>query len=299
VVRVAVVADRPVPPWTARQLILAFEDLGVNATYLRPSDIVSIFGRGDSRVVYSSTLNDIDLNAVLLRDIGFTSTIETLLRRINVFEHIEMLGIPVINPIRAFLKARDKYFSLLLLDKAGIPVPRTAVVENYSAALKVAEQWKDVVLKPLIGSMGFGAIRATSVDIVYITSRTLNQLDQPIYIQEYIDKPNRDIRVFVVGNDIIAAYYRVQPTAELWKTNIAQGAKAVPIERIDEDLADIALRATKILGLHYAGVDIAESKDGYVVLEVNASPNWRGLARATGINPATHIARYVLTLLKK
>ncbi len=298
-VKVAIVADRPTPPWSARQLILAFEQLGVTAVYLRPHELAAVFGDNEMRIVYASTLSDIDVDAFVLRDIGFNTTIETFLRRVDLFEQAELMGIPVVNPARALLRARDKYLSLLLLNRAGIPVPRTAVMEDVHAAIRITEQWHDVVMKPLIGSMGFGAIRASNVDIVYVASRTLNQLNQPIYIQEYIEKPGRDIRAFVVGEQLIAAYYRVQPDATRWKTNIAQGAKAMPMKHVDSEIEDLAIRATRVLGLHYAGVDIAESPKGYVVFEVNASPNWRGLAMATNTNPARYIAEYVLNLVRR
>ena len=298
-VKVAIVADRPIPPWSARQLILAFELLGATAVYLRPQDLAAVFSGNEMRIVYSSTLNDIDIDAFVLRDIGFNTTIETFLRRVDLFKQAELMNIPVVNPVESMLIARDKYLSLLLLSRAGIPIPPTAVMENVHAAIRIAELWRDVVMKPLIGSMGFGAIRAANVDIVYTTSRTLNQLNQPIYIQKYVEKPNRDIRAFVVGDRLVAAYYRVQQDATRWKTNIAQGARAIPIKSVDPELENLAVRAARTLGLHYAGIDIAETNNGYVVFEVNASPNWRGLSMVSNINPAKYIAEYVMSLIKR
>ncbi len=296
--RIAIVHDAPSPPWSVRQLIIAAESRGHTALYLRPSNIVSVFGFGETGVFYTSSLSKLAVDAVVLRDLGFTATLESLLRRINVFQHLEFLGIPVVNSVRSLLTARDKYLSLLILSLNGVPVPRTAVVEDANTAMRIASQWGSVVIKPLIGSMGLGAVKTDDPDIVYTIARTLQRFGQPIYIQQYIEKPHRDIRIFVVGDDIVASYYRVQTSSNTWKTNISQGAKPVPMKP-DEELCRIALRATKVLGLHYAGVDIAESSEGYVVLEVNASPNWRGLTMATGINPAYHIIDYVVKLVKK
>ncbi len=277
--------------------MLAFEQLGVETLYLRPEQLASLFGRRDSRIVYTSTLGDVDIDAVLLRDIGFPVTLEIFLRRYTLFKHFELLGKPVVNPVDGLVTARNKYLSLLLLDMNGIPVPRTAVVEDVSSAMRIAERFGTTVIKPIVGSMGFGAIKVDNIDIAYVVSRTLSQVGQPIYIQEFVEKPSRDIRVFVVGNQVIAAYYRVQESS--WKTNIAQGAKPVAMNRIDPELEELAIKATKVLSLHYAGVDVAETRDGYVVFEVNASPNWRGLMVATGVNPATHIARYVVQLVRR
>uniref|UniRef100_A0A7J3QE42 RimK family alpha-L-glutamate ligase n=1 Tax=Ignisphaera aggregans TaxID=334771 RepID=A0A7J3QE42_9CREN len=296
--KIAVVADKPVPPWSVRQIMLALEGFGATAMYLRPSNITSIIGGNNFYIAYTNTLKPFESDAIILRDLGATTTIEVFLRRVDIFRHIEETGIPVINPINSYIVARDKYLSLLLLSKAGIPTPKTAIVEDFYSATKLAEIWGKVVVKPLIGSMGFGIIKAEDPDIVYNIARTLSQLHQPIYIQEYIEKPGRDIRVLIIGDEIVAAYYRIQQNIENWKTNIAQGAHADIIEKIDKELETLSFKILKILNLHYAGIDIAETKNGYVVFEVNASPQWRGIQRASGINPAKKLARYVISLVK-
>ncbi|MEM0005583.1 MAG: RimK family alpha-L-glutamate ligase [Ignisphaera sp.] len=297
--KIAVVADKPIPPWSIRQIMLALEELGASPIYLRPSNITSIIGENIFNVVYSNTLKPFEADAVILRDLGVATTIEIFLRRIDIFRHIEEIGIPVVNPVNSYIVARDKYLSLLLLSKAGIPTPRTAVVEDFYSATKLAENWRKVVVKPLVGSMGFGIIKAENPDTVYNVARTLSQLHQPIYIQEFIEKPGRDIRVLIIGDEIVAAYYRIQQSVENWKTNIAQGARADIIEKLDRELESLSFKILKTLNLCYAGIDVAETKDGYVVFEVNASPQWRGIQRATGINPAKKLASYVISLTKR
>ncbi|MCS7111936.1 MAG: RimK family alpha-L-glutamate ligase [Ignisphaera sp.] len=297
--KIAVVADKSVPPWSIRQIMLAIEELGASSMYLRPSGITSIIGGNDSHLVYSNTLKPFEIDGVILRDLGVTTTIEIFLRRIDIFRHIEELGVPVVNSVNSYIVARDKYLSLLLLSKAGIPTPKTAVVEDFYSATKLAESWGKVVVKPLIGSMGFGIIKAEDPDTVYNIARTLSQLRQPIYIQEYIEKPGRDIRILVIGDEIVAAYYRVQQSVENWKTNIAQGARVDVIEKLNEELESLSFKILKTLNLYYAGIDVAETKNGYVVFEVNASPQWRGVQRAVGINPAKKLAKYVISLTKQ
>ncbi|MEM0067094.1 MAG: RimK family alpha-L-glutamate ligase [Ignisphaera sp.] len=296
--KVSVVADKPVPPWSVRQIMLAIEELGSEAVYIRPSDITSFIG-GTHEIVYTNSLKPVDFDAVILRDLGVATTVETYLRRVDLFKHVELTGIPVVNPVESYVTARDKYLSLCLLSRAGIPVPKTIVVEDHYTAVKVVETLSKAVIKPLIGSLGFGVIKVDSPDLAYTIGKTLAQIKQPIYVQEFIEKPNRDIRVLVVGNDIVAAYYRIQTDPQNWKTNIAQGAIAKPIENLDKELQEYSLKILDILKLHYAGIDFGETKDGYVVFEVNASPQWRGIQKVTGINPAKSIARYVLQLARK
>ena len=92
--------------------------------------------------------------------------------------------------------------------------------------------------------------------------------------------------------------YRVAPRNS-WKTNIAQGARPVPAT-VRKEIEEAAIRAVKVLGLVYAGIDIIEyGENQYAVIEVNASPLWRGLQTATGVNPARHIVEKVLELVKK
>ncbi|MEM1683508.1 MAG: RimK family alpha-L-glutamate ligase [Ignisphaera sp.] len=297
--KIAVVADRAIPPWSARQIILALESLGASAVYVRPSELVSVFGEGYDTVLHLATSKPIEFNGVILRDLGSTVTLENFLRRCNVFRHLELLGTPVINPVDSIVIARDKYYSLLLLNRAGLPVPKTLVTEDFMLPLKVAEQWGKTIIKPVIGSMGFGIVMTENPDVTYTIARTLAQLKQPIYLQKYVEKPGRDIRILVVGNEVIAAYYRVQSSKDEWKTNVAQGAKPIPISNLDEELYNIVFKVMKVLKLHYAGIDVAETERGYVIFEVNASPQWRGIQKATGINPAIHLAKYVLYLVKR
>lgn len=292
------VADKPIPPWSARQIILALEELGAEAFYIRPSEIASFVGPKNG-LVHARTLRPLELEAAVLRDLGSTTTLELFLRRIDVFKYIESLGVPVINPVDAYLTARDKYLSLCILSRHGLPVPRTIVVEDFYAATKVVELWGRAVIKPLVGSLGFGVIRVENSDMAYSIARTLLQLGQPIYVQEYVEKPGRDIRVLVVGDEIVAAYYRVQPNPNNWKTNIAQGAVAKPIEKVDRELEELSIKALKALGLYYAGIDLAESKDGYVIFEVNASPQWKGIQKVANVNPAKALARHLILLAKK
>ncbi len=297
--KIAVVADRFTPPWSARQILLALDSLGVSSIYLRPCDIMSLIYRDNSFVVYTNSLKPIDFDAVILRDLGVAVTLEMFLRRINVFRHIEMMNKPVVNPADSIIIARDKYLSLLLLERAGIRVPKTVVLEDYFTATKIANEWKSVVVKPMIGSMGFGIIKAENPEIVYTIAKTLTQLRQPIYVQEFIEKPGRDIRLLAIGDEIVVAYYRVQNNPNEWKTNIAQGAHAEPITKIDSELENIAFKTLKTLRLHYAGIDVAETRDGYIVFEVNASPQWRGIQRVANINPALKLAKYVVSIIRR
>jgi len=289
--RIAVLHESPKPTWTCRRLLEAIRDAGCKPLYLQPSMISAVVGDG---VIYHG--RRLELDAVIVRSIGRFLSLEVFLRRMGLLAQLEEQGVLVVNPYKALMNTRDKYTSTRILRRAGIPVPDTLVTEDPAEALRYAEKWGDVVIKPLTGSMGLGAFRATSTDQVYRIVMMITSLGQPIYMQRFIEKKgNRDIRVFVVGDKPIAAIYRVAPPGS-WRTNIARGAKPIPLSEPGE-AGRLAVKATKALGLLYSGVDIAETREGLVVFEANASPLWRGLYQATGIDPARHIIELVLGLL--
>jgi RimK family alpha-L-glutamate ligase len=93
-----------------------------------------------------------------------------------------------------------------------------------------------------------------------------------------------------VGDEVVGAVYKYLPEGE-WKSNVAQGGKMVEEEMSDE-IIDMAFKATKAMDLDYSGVDILESPEGPIVLEVNASPGWQGLKKATGKDVADIIVRH-------
>jgi ribosomal protein S6--L-glutamate ligase len=148
----------------------------------------------------------------------------------------------------------------------------------------------------MIGSMGYGSMRFDNPDLAYNAFRLLERIGQPIYVQEYIAKPGRDIRAFVLGERVLASVYRTAPPGE-WKTNVAQGGCMEAVD-LPPEIEALALKVARTLRLEYAGIDIAETSQGPVVLEVNSSPSWQGLQKATNINVAEHLVRYAMEKAK-
>jgi ribosomal protein S6--L-glutamate ligase len=214
-----------------------------------------------------------------------------------MMEHLESSGTHVINPMHAYRKVRDKYSTSYALANAGLPVPKTYVTEMATWAYRASQEFSQMVYKPIIGGLGFGSMKFDNPDIALNALTTIERFGNPLYIQEYLDKPNRDIRAFVLGDEVLASVYRIA-SADKWKTNVAQGSKTEAIKLSDE-LEAISLKAAKAVGLLYAGVDIVETSRGPVILEINCSPSWQGLQKATSINVAEHIVRYVVDMVKQ
>lgn len=293
--KIAILHSSPQPTWSSRRLMKTLSKLGAQPIYMLWSYTAASIG-SDCSLRYRGKCLDVD--AIIVRGLGRGLSVEKYLYRYAFLKTAESQGILVVNPTDALFTARDKFTSLRILHQHGIPVPSTVATENPSDVLREVERLRKAVLKPITGSLGLGSFMVDDTDTAYYVVNLLLTLNQPIYVQEYVDKKdNRDIRIFVVDEKVIASIYRKAPQG-YWKTNIARGAKALPASPSSEIL-ETALRAASVLGLIYAGIDIIEYEGGHVVIEVNASPLWRGLQAATGVDPAKELAEAVLRRVKK
>jgi len=230
-----------------------------------------------------------DADVCFVRSFG-PGTCEQLTRRISMIEHMEVSGIRVINPCYSFRRARDKYATQYTLARAGLPIAETYTTESMERAYRWSRELGVSVYKPILGSMGKGSLKFDDPDIAYNAWKMLSRLGQPLIVQEYLRNPGRDIRVFVVGGEVVGSAYKYGAPGE-WKTNVAQGARMVD-EPVPRETLDLGVKATSALGLDYAGVDIIESERGPVILEVNGAPGWQALKAATGVDVAEKIVRF-------
>ena len=237
-----------------------------------------------------------DCQALLVRTIPIGS-LEQIIFRMDALHRLENVGIRVINSATAIERTVDKYYTSFLLADAGIPTPRTMVTEDFDEALSAFQELGgDVVVKPLFGSEGKGMVRVSDEDLAYRVFRTLELGRSVYYLQEYIPHGQEDIRAFVVGERVVAAMRR---RGTGWKTNVAQGAQVEPLI-LSAPLEELSLRAARLVGTDYVGVDLlqADAERGRTyVLEVNSIPGWRGLQKTTAQNIADVIAEHVLRLL--
>jgi ribosomal protein S6--L-glutamate ligase len=295
-VKIAVIEYRSTPPKSALELIEAIERKNHTPVYLK-AHILDAVIKGRDVLVYHGR-DEVSVDSAILRNIGFFLSLEVFMKRLGVLEALAQ-KIPVINDPSASFIARDKWRCLLRLHAHGIPVPETLITENPFSAMRFVTSKKRAVLKPIMGSLGLGSTLISDPDTAFTISRSLKNTGIPSYYQVYLEKPGYDYRAFVVGDQVIGAMKRV---SSYWKTNIAQGAQGVAVRAEDEpEVYELALKATKILGLEYAGVDIAydTSTQKYFILEVNAFPHWEGLRRATGTNPPDYIVDYIINKTKR
>ncbi|MET1159714.1 MAG: RimK family alpha-L-glutamate ligase [Thermoprotei archaeon] len=295
--KIAVIHYRSKPTLSSSELLYAIEELGHMPIYIKIHELDAHLLNGS--IIVEKFNEPIQIDGGIIRSIGYSLSTDMLARRIGVLEALASYA-TLINDPSTIMYTRDKWRSLLRLAKEGLPVPETIITENPYTAKSFCEKCKRVVFKPLMGSLGLGSTLVTDPDIAFHITRSLANMGITSYYQEYLEKPGFDFRVFVVGDQVIGAMKRVVSSG--WKTNIARGARGVKItEEEYPEVFKLALKATQILGLDYAGVDIAfdKQRDKYYILEVNAYPQWQGLKTATGVNVAKHIVSYLINKIRR
>jgi [lysine-biosynthesis-protein LysW]--L-2-aminoadipate ligase len=213
---------------------------------------------------------------------------------------LEDRGVPAVSPHQTVATCGDKMLTSTALQKAGLPIPRTAVAFTPEAALLAIEQMGyPVVLKPVTGSWGRLLAKVNDRDAaeaILEHKKTLGSYVHSVfYIQEYVDKPGRDIRTMVAGDDVVYAIYRSSPH---WITNTARGGEAEPCP-LTPEIVDLSLGAAHAVGGGVVAVDLLETSDGRLLVnEVNHTPEFHGAMQATEADIAGKIVEYVVKVAK-
>jgi RimK family alpha-L-glutamate ligase len=266
--------------WHTRELTRALEARGHTGVIVPYEGLVATIGRGSGLRSRAADLDRAD--AVLARIIP-SGSLEQIIYRVDALHRLEDRGVRVLNSPRTIERTVDKFWTSTLLEQCGIPTPDTVVCETPEEAIAAFRELGDVIVKPLFGSMGLGMVRVSDEEMAFRVFKTIEQIRGVYYLQRAIDHDGRDIRVFVVGHRVLAA---IERRSEGWRTNLARGGTARPVQ-LPDDWAALALRAASAVGAEYAGVDLLPSRDGGVyVLEVNGIPGWEGLQAATGVDVA-------------
>ena len=211
-----------------------------------------------------------------------------------VLHQLEIQGIPVLNGALAIMRARDKLRCLQILSKRGIDIPKTMLIRHpKSLEASVARvEGPPVILKLLQGTQGVGVMLAESVKSAESVLDTLWGLGQNLIVQRFVaESRGKDIRAFVVGGEVVAAMRRRAKEGE-FRSNIHRGGVGEAIPKLPEAYERAAVRAARVLGLNVAGVDMLESLEGPLVMEVNASPGLEGIETTTGVDIAGRIADF-------
>jgi [lysine-biosynthesis-protein LysW]---L-2-aminoadipate ligase len=283
--------------------------IGVIITHVRPEEklLISAFqARGvEPDIIADSTINiDITASSDQLApsgvpwrdyDVIVERSVSTS-RGLYTLAILESWGIHAINNYRTASTCADKLLTTLALTHAGVPQPTVrAAFDPDSTIQAIADVGYPAVLKPVTGSWGRLLAKVNdqeSAEAIIEHRQTLGDYNHHIYyVQEYIAKPGRDIRAFVVGNRTICAIYRDSPH---WITNTARGGKASNCP-VTPELDEICQRAAQAIGGGVVAIDVLEDPDrGFLVNEVNHTMEFRNSSAPTGVDIAAEVVNYAL-----
>jgi ribosomal protein S6--L-glutamate ligase len=262
---------------------------------ISPLDCQLVIDGEKSHILHGSQI--LEPYDVVLPRIGTSITAYGL----AVVKHFESLSRHVVNHSQAIAQSRDKLRCLQVLTDAGVKVPRTVLVRNsrnLNAALQAVGQ-PPVILKILQGTQGVGVMLAHTPVAIGSVIDTLRGLGQDVLVQQFLVKgAGKDYRAFVVGDEVVAAMERVAPEGE-FRSNIHRGGEGRALS-LPQEFQKAAVRAAQILGLQIAGVDLMWGDQGEpVVIEVNSSPGFQGIEKATGANIAGFVLDHLIKQAKK
>lgn len=265
-----------------KMLIKAFRDRNI--------ELIRV---NDDKDFFELDKTNYELDVLLERSISFS-------RGIYISKIFENYGVPVVNDSDVAQLCGDKYFTTQALLKAKVPTPRVMMAFSESAALEAIEKMGyPCVMKPVTGSWArlISKVndRNTAESIIEHKKALGNYMHSVFYIQEYINKPGRDIRAFFVGDEAICAIYR---SSEHWITNTARGGKA-SVCPITPEINEICCNAAEAVGGGILAMDLFETDAGLTINEINHTMEFRNSVTPTGVNIPGRIAEYVIEVAKK
>ena len=234
-----------------------------------------------------------DYDVVLEREISHLKALYSL-------KVLNEMGINTVNTYHTASTCGDKVLTTLALTKHKVPSPVTYIAFTAEEALEPIEKiGYPVVLKPATGSWGRLLAKVndkeTAESIIEHKIILGSYHHSVFYIQEYIKKPERDIRAFVVGDEVIGAIYRNSPH---WITNTARGGVASNCPLTDE-ISEICLKAAKAVGGGVVAIDLLEDRGKLLVNEVNYTMEFKNSIAPTGVNIPGKVVDYVIEVAKR
>ena len=212
----------------------------------------------------------------------------------SVLRQYEQMDVYTPNSSSGIINSRDKLRSFQILAKHNIGMPETAYVRRNQDILPAIERvgGAPVIIKLIEGTQGVGVVLAETVKVAQAIVEMLHGTSQNVVIQKFVkESKGKDVRAFVVGEQVVAAMRRTAQGDE-FRSNVHRGGSVEAID-LPDDFKEMAIRASQILGLRVAGVDMLETVNGPQIMEVNSSPGLEGIEAATKLDIAGSIIDYI------
>ncbi len=277
------------PEWEEKQLIREAGKIFDKVVYV-PINKVRIDSFSKTRAVYKSyNIGNFDcvLPRISRHYMHHAYTICSLIQN-RTFLPMKPEGIII---------GHNKFLTLQRLSRASIEVPKTFLASTRKAINDTLNEISyPIVIKLLYGEEGKGVMFADSKSSAVSLIDAMESLKHPLFVEEYLPSGHKDLRILVIGDEIVGSMRRHAMEGER-RANVSIGGSTEVIKETDE-LKELAFKTSKAIGLDICGVDIIEDKKP-LVIEANVFPGFHGLSGATGKNIARHIVRYMKENVKK
>jgi [lysine-biosynthesis-protein LysW]--L-2-aminoadipate ligase len=266
--------------------------------------------RGDEKlIIESAKKNNLDFELIDLREklldptnLEFWNQFDVILERCistekgnAAIDFLSTVGMNILNTSEVKNNCDDKFQTATVLENAGVPVAKSILSFSEASAKEAVENLGDypIVLKSRSGSWGRLIAKVNDEDALESILEHKQQLGphhQPVIVQDFIEKPERDIRAFVIGQKCIAAIYR---ESNHWITNTARGGEAKNCP-ITPELQKICRQTANAIGEGLLALDIFETDSGFIVNEVNHTMEFKNSEEPTGVSISSEIINYCI-----
>jgi [lysine-biosynthesis-protein LysW]--L-2-aminoadipate ligase len=222
-------------------------------------------------------------------------------RAYYVTRWLQSVGVPALSPHETVRVCGDKLLTNMALEKAGVATPRTKLAFTPEAALEAIEEMGyPVVVKPLMGSWGRLLARINDRDAAEAVLEHKKSLGgyqhSVVYIQEYVEKPQRDIRSFVIGDETIGAIYRMSAH---WITNTARGGEVANCP-VTPEIDELSRATAQAVGGGFVAIDLMEAPGGRLLVgEANHTPEFRSCIDPTGVDIPARVVDYLIQIAEE
>ncbi len=285
-IRICIIYDKL--RFEEKKLYSKIKEKGIDATLVDGKSL--IFDTESSK--RDSSFGDIVLQRVV-----------SYYRGLHLTYCLEHIGLLVVNSFSISEICGNKLITSMILKKNNVPTPKTTFAFSAESAREcMIKLGYPLVVKPLIGSWGRGIYQIKDQSMADMLLETRqdndNSFSRIYYLQELIDRPSRDVRCIVVGDEIVASVYRYSSENE-WRTNVAVGGRTEEAI-LSPELKEVVLKASKAIGNGILGVDLMEDRErGYLVHEVNNTVEFRGASAVCKSDIAGSITDYLVKICKK
>lgn len=272
-------------------LVESFDKKNINVQVCQFCNFDIIINKG---IFYKGKAFDLPEIVLVRLGAGITPT------ELAIIRYFELSGIPCVNSSHSINKVQDKFQTSSILSFAGISVP-TAMIAKYPKTNDLVSSNINFpcIVKVIVGSFGEGIYLCHSLHEYNNIIEFTHSLHVPdtLIVQKYLgDHPGEDLRVFVIGDEVLGVMKRTAPIGD-FRANISKGGSGTAVP-ITDKIRDIALHTTKVLGLNIAGIDLLFDGDDFSVCEANSNPGFSGFEKYCNINVADAISAYIKSKLK-